>query len=77
MRDVATPMLYQDMVVYVDKLNSEFLQVITAKDHRGLPHVRTLLVVGRPWEERMYYHGYEIIFNLLYAIPRDLLTRFE
>lgn len=40
MRDVGTPLLYRDMVVNVDKLSSDFQQVIkTTKDHSGLPHV--------------------------------------
>jgi hypothetical protein len=48
LRDVGTPMLYKDMVLCVDNLDSDFEQVIkTTKNHRGLPHIRTICVVGK------------------------------
>jgi hypothetical protein len=77
MRDVATPMLYKDMVVAVKKLDKNFRTLITAEDHRGLPHVRTLAVVSRGWGERMSTPDHEILFSLLCALPRDLLTHFQ
>ena len=77
MRDVATPMLYKDMVIHVNKLHNDFQQATAAKDHRGLTYVRTLLVVGRGWEERMSLRAHEVLLKLLSALPRDKLTDFK
>ena len=75
-RDLATPILYRDMVIHVNKLSRDFQRVIS-KDHRGLPHVRTLLVVNRGWEERMWSPTDEILLELLSALPRDLLIHVQ
>lgn len=81
MRDVGTPLLYKDMVVNVDKLSSDFQQVIrTTKDHRGLPHVRTLRVTSdtdHNMREPLGFARYKAVSQLLSAIPTDTLTRFQ
>jgi len=74
MQDVATPVLYKDMVVNVDKLNDDFQQVIkTAKDHRGLPHVRTLRVTRDPMIDPPSFARFRVVSQLLSAMPRDTL----
>jgi hypothetical protein len=60
MHDLGTPLLYNDMVIPVDKLNSDFQQVIkTTKGHRGLPHVRILRVTSTGWSNRVNYPCYK------------------
>lgn len=78
MRDVGTPLLYKDMVVNVDKLSSDFQQVIkTTKDHSGLPHVRTLCVTSDTMRDPLSFSRYKAVSQLLSAIPPDTLTRFQ
>lgn len=77
-RDVATPLLYKNMVVSVDKLNSDFRQFIkTTKNHRGLPHVRTVRVVSKNSGDFVSSRRYKTLCQLISAIPRHVLTRFE
>jgi len=78
MRDVGTPLLYKDMVVNVDKMNSDFQQVIkTTKDHSGLPHVRTLRVTRDDMRDPPPFARYRAVSQLLSAMPRDTLTHFQ
>ena len=78
LRDVGTPILYNDMVFSVKKIHSSFPQVIAAtEDHGGLPHVRTLRVAGRGWGELMNSNRYVLLCQLLSAIPKDSLTSFR
>lgn len=78
MHDVGTPLLYKNMVLSVDKLNSDFQQVIkTRKDHSGLPHVRTLRVTSDPMRDTLSFARYRAVSQLLSAMPTDTLTRFQ
>lgn len=78
MRDVGTPLLYKDMVVSADRLNSDFQQVIkTTKDHSGLPHVRTLRVTSDPMRDPLSFARYKAVSQLLSAMPTNTLTRFQ
>ena len=78
MYDVGTPVLYKDMVIPVDKLNSDFQQVVaTTKEYRGLSHVRTLRVTSKDSEDYMSAPCYEIISQLLSAIPTNSLAHFQ
>lgn len=79
-RDVATPMLYRDMVLHVDKLNSDFRQVIKSaktKDHRGLPHIRKIHVVSKNSDVFVSSRRYKMLCQLIAVLPRHVLTRFE
>jgi hypothetical protein len=78
LRDVGTPILYNEMVFSVKKIRSSFPQVIAAtENHSGLPHVRTLRVAGKGWGELMDSNRYILLCQLLSAIPKDTLTSFR
>lgn len=78
MRDVGTPLLYKNMVVNVDKLNSDFQRVIkTTKDHSGLPHVRTLRVVSKNSGDFVTSRRYKMLCQLISVFQKNVLTRFE
>lgn len=81
---MGTPLLYQNMVVHSDRLNSELMSTMSAPGtHYGLAHVRTLLVdsdydlYGPDYKHPDISESTLALCTLLEAIPEDALTGFE
>jgi len=81
MQQLVTPLLYKNMEIFEEHLNSGLLKTIEA-GHPGLPQVRNLYIKSfQPWNFGEPHHGASlqsrVLDCLVHAIPRDSLTRFE
>ncbi|KAK5136360.1 hypothetical protein LTR08_003486 [Meristemomyces frigidus] len=72
---VATPQLYQTMVLHTGQIHSRLTEALHG-DNAGLRHVRTLLVRedGQAYDHKT--HG-AALCHLIHALPKHSLTLFE
>jgi len=80
LQQLVTPLLFKDMVISPKKLSEAFERTLTAK-HPGMAHVRTIRVDTRTstLDKRLKFDNSKVsrLLRLVWAIPRDRLTRFE
>lgn len=81
---VGTPLLYANMVVHADRLNSELMSTVSASGtHYGLSHVRALRVesdydlFGPDFKHPDISESTLALCTLLEAMPKNALTRFQ